>query len=267
LTEWKGGEVVPLGSAPNSDGGTSGLLDEWVEDGLDRAPSLICIDDYIGEDDDEDDLDSLTDMQRATVTGWRFTTFTNGDEVLYHARKNVRYLSPATLMYYDGWVEQEQIPYSMRFLDDFMDMDDDSWGSEEYDFDPADFRQLTDVEGAKTIEDKAELRAFRAMMDDIGAMCDTADSASPGDARADEHIGTDTEEMREYTLELTVYGNWPLPYSLLDYVYEQAACEREWKEGQRGLKLPDHVWQYLRDWNREVCMTPKGFGQPQMLMD
>jgi hypothetical protein len=52
--------------------------------------------------------------------------------------------------------------------------------------------------------------------------------------------------------DLTCYQGYNLPFVLLDYVYSQIDCPREWTEGQRGLPLPDHVWEVLDDWVEEI---------------
>ena len=56
-------------------------------------------------------------------------------------------------------------------------------------------------------------------------------------------------------LEFTSFNGHPLPVSLLAYVYERIDLEREWSEGQRGLSLPEDVWQLLRDWATEIVIA------------
>lgn len=77
----------------------------------------------------------------------------------------------------------------------------------------------------------------------------------------DSHYGIDAEDpdatdiktgKYEFPYELTCYKDHNLPLVLLDYVYSQTDCPRDWTEGQRGSILPDHVWELLDGWIDEV---------------
>lgn len=54
-------------------------------------------------------------------------------------------------------------------------------------------------------------------------------------------------------LELSSYRGRPLPKSLLLWVYQEGGVAWAWTEGARGIALPEHVWQYLREWHDEVA--------------
>jgi len=225
LYDWKNSRPAPFGFAPKEEGGVSGWLDQWVGDALDRAPNLLYIDDFVEED--APILATPAAAERAPVTGFRFTTFKNGSETLYHARKNVDYLSPPTLLYFEEWIERENLPDSDVARAYFEDEWDDG--------------DLVDTLGTRAL--MKAIRRGSAMKEKVTYDLHEPINQCPGGGA-------------EHTLELTVYCEWPLPYALLDYVYEQAGYEREWKEGRRGLELPEHVWEYLREWHREVCMMP-----------
>lgn len=69
----------------------------------------------------------------------------------------------------------------------------------------------------------------------------------------DSHYGIDAQDpdatdIKTDKYEFTYYKDHNLPMVLLDYVYSQTDCPRDWTEGQRGLDLPDHVWELLDGW-------------------
>lgn len=55
-------------------------------------------------------------------------------------------------------------------------------------------------------------------------------------------------EKQPVWIDLTSYHGWPLPFCLLDYVYSAIGEHRDWKDGARGLQLPDEVWEVLEGW-------------------
>lgn len=58
----------------------------------------------------------------------------------------------------------------------------------------------------------------------------------------------DATDLTTDEYELTYYKDHNLPLVLLDYVYSQIDCPRDWATGERGLALPDHVWGILDIW-------------------
>lgn len=61
------------------------------------------------------------------------------------------------------------------------------------------------------------------------------------------------DKIANESCDMTSFRGFALPCSLLDYVYEHCACEKEWDEGLRGLELPEEVWQYLDEWYNQVA--------------
>jgi len=182
-------------------------------------------------------------MERAMVTGFRFSTFTNGKETLYHARKNVEYIVPETLMLYGEWCMRERIQASALSIDRlFEDSKSESIVSGVYD--EKDFDSLFASGRERTAEAEKLIRQSQEMV--LAA------------AKEHQTQGAGADDDHKASLELTVYRDWPLPYAVLAWVYEEAGYEREWKEGKRGMELPKYVWQYLREWHHEVCMTQSG---------
>lgn len=58
----------------------------------------------------------------------------------------------------------------------------------------------------------------------------------------------DATDLTTDEYELTYYKDHNLPLVLLDLVYSQIDCPRDWATGERGLALPDHVWGILDIW-------------------
>lgn len=64
-------------------------------------------------------------------------------------------------------------------------------------------------------------------------------------------------------IELTYYRNRPLPFVLLDHMFSHIDHERFPAKGQRGLALPQHVWDMLDGWYSEVEFRVERFGVPR----
>lgn len=61
-------------------------------------------------------------------------------------------------------------------------------------------------------------------------------------------------------IELTHYKGRPLPFNLLDHIYSRIEHERFPAKGQRGLTLPEHVWDLLEGWYQEVTSHVQRLG-------
>lgn len=58
----------------------------------------------------------------------------------------------------------------------------------------------------------------------------------------------DATDLTTDEYELTYYKDHNLPLVLLDYVNLQIDCQRNWATDERGLALPDYVWEILDIW-------------------
>ena len=81
---------------------------------------------------------------------------------------------------------------------------------------------------------------------------DDDDETNPDGFTVLEAPDPDADDM-DGALDLSSYGGRPLPKNLLLWVYQEGGVEWRWTQGTRGVALPEHVWQYLREWHDEVA--------------
>lgn len=187
-------------------------LSEWLVQGLIEAPQLYQISTLAAQVIFET---SSKSPGGTPYTGLRFTTFTNGTDMLVHARQDIQCIEGTAVEGFMDWRWHTIGPTCLE----------QPQGSDEV--------------GQFLMQGSAALLAK------VSGSYSNQDLA---EEQAEKVPNWSSAWLRGDCVDMTAYNGHALPGWLLDNVYRIAGRPRLWDKGERGASLPGTVWESLRRW-------------------
>ena len=184
---------------------------EWLVQELTHAPQLECLSTTSAK---EAFQRSPNTKHSAKYTGLRFTTFTNGSEMLVHARQNLRCIKGEAV---EGFCQWRKSVHSL-----------------------ADSAPLPDPD---------ELTLYLLQQDqdtDFGMA--TGNSSNQGSSE-EQNPAREFAWLIGDCVDMSSFNGQALPGWLLDNIYRSISRSRLWDKGERDVGLPENVWESLRAWD------------------
>lgn len=187
-------------------------LSKWLVQGLKQAPQLH----HISTLTAKAILDgSSRNLWGHLYTGLRFTTFTNGTDMLVHARQDIQCIEGTVVEGFSKWRDHV---FGSRILAPPQDSDE---------------MGLYLTQGSA------------ALLPEVSGCHSNQDLAKE---QEDQVPNWKSAWLKGGCVDMTDFNGHALPGWLLDDVYRNVNRPRLWDKGERGVSLPGTVWESLRRW-------------------